>query len=89
MTLFTVLAVLHVTAGATALLAAVIATAAKVVDGSHKWHVVSGQTFFWAMCVVCATAVPMTIIHPSTFLLLIAIFSFYLIDLHKPQITCS
>ena len=37
----------------------------------------SGQVYFWAMFAIFATAIPMSILKPNLFLLLIAIFSFY------------
>lgn len=79
MVLFDILLVLHIGAGVTALIAAAVATITKYVDASHRIHVVAGTVFFIAMCLVCATAVPMSVIHPSTFLLLIALFSLYLV----------
>lgn len=78
MTLFGTLLLLHIAAGITALLAAVTAALSKMLDASHRVHVLAGRVFFWCMVLVCATAVPMTILHPSIFLALIAVFSFYL-----------
>jgi hypothetical protein len=65
----------HIAAGTTALVAAAAALATS--KGDH-WHVYAGRAFTLGMLVVFLTAVPMTLIRPNLFLLLIAVFSFYL-----------
>lgn len=72
-----ILLIVHVMAGFTALIAAAVATLSKVCDIEHRWHVYSGVVFFWGMVGVFLTAIPLAIIRPNTFLLLIAILSFY------------
>jgi len=77
MTLHSVLLIAHIGAGFAALCAAVVATLTKSLDIPHRWHVYSGTVFFWGMLGVFATAIPLAIIRPNTFLLLIAVLSFY------------
>ncbi len=75
--LFNTLLILHIAAGFTALFTAFVAIFSKVIDVAHKWHVYSGQVYFWAMFVIFVTAIPMSFLQPNLFLFLIAIFSFY------------
>ncbi len=73
--MYDVLLPLHIASGTTALLSAAIALATSK---GGRWHAYSGRAFVIAMLGVFLTAVPMTLIRPNLFLLLIAIFSFYL-----------
>lgn len=75
---FNTLLTLHITAGFTALLSALMAIFSRLLDVAHQWHVYSGRIYFWAMLVVFVTAIPMSLLHPNLFLFLISIFSFYL-----------
>src|SRR5687767_52191 len=72
-----ILLIVHIIAGFAALTAAVVATLTKTLDLAHKWHVYSGNIFFWGMLVVFLTALPLAVIRPNTFLFLIAFLSFY------------
>ena len=65
----------HIAAGTIALIAAAAALASSKGD---RWHVYAGRAFTLGMVVVFLTAVAMTLIRPNLFLLLIAVFSFYL-----------
>ena len=76
--LSSILLVLHIGAGFTALGSGLIAAGNKIFNRAHHWHVRVGRIFFAAMCVVFVTAVPLSILRANAFLLLIAIFSFYL-----------
>ena len=78
MTLIDFLLSIHITAGFAALLSAFVATLSKSFDAAHKWHVISGKVFFIGMSVVFCTALPISIVRSNIFLLLIAIFSFYM-----------
>ena len=69
------LLIIHISAGAIALLCAALAVSSAK---GQKLHVLSGRTYFWCMVVIFLTAIPMSIINSNTFLFLIAIFSFYL-----------
>ena len=69
---------LHIAAGATALLTALLAFLFKASNSAHKWHVYSGLIFFGSMAVVFGTAVPLAVIGENVFLLFIGVFSFYL-----------
>lgn len=77
MTADQILLIVHILAGFTALTAALLATLTKTLDLAHRWHVYTGNVFFWGMLVVFLTALPLAIIRPNTFLFLIAILSFY------------
>lgn len=75
---FCILLVIHVIAGFIALASAFIAAAIKTFNLPHKWHVYSGIAFVLGMAVIFVTAIPMAWMKSNVFLLLIAIFSFYL-----------
>ena len=74
--LFRVLLVFHIIAGTIAL---VVAPAAMVTVKGGRWHARWGLTYLWATVVIAATGAVMSFIHPSLFLLMIAVFSFYLV----------
>lgn len=73
-TVFQFLLLVHILAGASALLGGALAMTARKGGQLHRK---AGRAFFHGMLGVALTAVPMTLIHPSTFLLLIAGFSLY------------
>ena len=73
-TLHQSLLVVHILSGAAALIGGALAMTARKGGGTHR---IAGRVFFYGMLGVSFTAVPMTLIHPSTFLLLIAGFSLY------------
>jgi len=75
MTVYRLLLSIHIAAGFTALLAALVAV---VTTKGARAHVYAGRAFVVGMAVVFGTALPMTVIKPNLFLLLVAIFSFYL-----------
>ena len=66
---------IHILAGTIALLCSAVAVSS---EKGKKFHVLSGRTYFWCMVGIFLTAIPMSIINSNIFLLLIAIFSFYL-----------
>jgi uncharacterized membrane protein len=74
-TIYPVLRAVHIFFGMTALFVAPGAMAA--VKGS-LWHRRFGKVYFWSMASVAATAIVMTQIKPNLFLLMVALFSFYL-----------
>lgn len=75
MELFSILRIIHITAGILAFIVAPVALISKKGGDSHrKW----GKVFFWSMTVVAITAVIMAPMHDNLFLTLIAVFSFYL-----------
>jgi hypothetical protein len=76
--IYTALLTIHIIAGTCSLIGAGVAIFTKVFDGNHNWHLYGGRTFFFGMVIVFLTIVPMTLIKPNLFLLLIGIFSFYL-----------
>ena len=69
---------IHIAAGFSALVAAFVATITKALNLTHKWHIYSGRVFFGGMLIIFLTAVPLSITTGNIFLLLIAVFSFYL-----------
>ena len=73
--MYPVLLAIHIVAGFTALLASVVAVASPK---GARWHVYAGRVFVIGMALVFGTALPMTLIKPNLFLLLVAVFSLYL-----------
>ena len=71
-----ILLLIHVAAGSVALLAAV---AALFTAKGERHHVFAGRVYAVAMTVIFLTALPLAILGSSIFLLLIAVFSFYLV----------
>src|SRR3712207_4797961 len=74
--LFRALLVVHIFAGAIAL---VVAPGAMLTVKGGLWHRRWGWVYFWATTVISATGAVMSILHPSFFLLMVAVFSFYLV----------
>ena len=68
---------IHVVAGNIALLSAVGAVVFAKGGRAHAW---SGRAFAIGMTIIFLTAVPMALIRPNLFLLLIALFNFYLVS---------
>ena len=66
---------IHILAGSIALICAALAVSSAK---GKKFHVFAGRTYFWCMVAIFLTAIPMSIINDDIFLILIAIFSFYL-----------
>lgn len=72
-----IVVMIHILAGVLSLLTGMIAIAAN--PKGNKLHRRVGLMYFWAMFVIFATALVMvTTIHFNLFLLVIAIFSFYM-----------
>jgi uncharacterized membrane protein len=68
------LALLHVTAGFTALVVAPVAMLTAKGGITHRrW----GKVYYYAMVVVAASAVVLGLLRPNLFLTLLAVFSFY------------
>lgn len=65
----------HICAGFVAL---VVAPGAMVARKGGAWHRRWGKTYFWSMSVVALTAVPLALYGSDAFLLLTAVFAFYL-----------
>ena len=64
----------HITAGAVSFVMAPLALATAKGGAAHRrW----GKVYFWAMAVVAATALGLSLYRPILFLTLVAIFSFY------------
>jgi uncharacterized membrane protein len=66
--------ILHIAAGFTSLLTGILALLVK--KGS-KLHKRLGLVFFWSMMIIAGTAIAIAIPKQQTFLLMIAIFSFF------------
>lgn len=77
-TLFTVLLILHITAGTISLIAGPLS---MINRKGGKQHRLTGKIFFYAMMLVSGTAVTMAALpgHHSPFLLIIGVFSAYLV----------
>ena len=73
--MFSTLLSIHITAG---FLALVVAPAALASRKGGQWHLRWGRTYFYGMLVVAVTAIPMSLMRSGLFLLLAAVFSFYL-----------
>ena len=71
-----ILLIVHIAAGSIALLTAVVAI---ITAKGGRRHVLAGRIFAIAMTVIFLTALPLAILGSSIFLLLIAVFSFYLV----------
>lgn len=77
MTLYKLLLLLHIAAGAIALISGIFASSIKQFNWPHHWHKLFGLAFFFSMAVIFLTALPMSLIKPNMFLLFISIFSIY------------
>ena len=71
-----VLLLIHIAAGSTALAAAAVAL---VTAKGRVHHIRAGRVYAAAMAVVCATALPLAVFGSDVVLLLVAVFSFYLV----------
>ena len=70
-----ILLVIHIAAGSVALLAAL---GALLTPKGARWHILTGRVYAAGMTVIFLTAVPLAALDGNVFLLLIAVFSFYL-----------
>ncbi|MGH1487317.1 MAG: hypothetical protein ACRBCI_13975 [Cellvibrionaceae bacterium] len=77
MTLSSTLLIIHITAGAIALLSGLGASIVKQMSWKHHWHQRFGRCFFYGMSGIFLTAVPLSLITENIFLLLISLFTFY------------
>lgn len=73
--LFKILLIIHIIAGTIGLLTGTINIIRKKGD---KPHILVGRFFFWGMMVNAVAGFVMSILHTNIFLLIIAVFSFYL-----------
>ena len=73
--IFKVVLTLHILCGGIALF---VAPGAMLTRKGGLWHRRWGKAYFWSMVVVVLTAVLMSLMRFNPFLLLIAVFSFYL-----------
>jgi hypothetical protein len=78
MNVYEVLLVIHIVSGIITLLTAVVAMVSKTLELPHQWHVLSGRVFALAMTLIFLTALPLSLIKFNLFLLLVSLFSFYL-----------
>ena len=74
---YKLLLAIHVVAGNLALLSAAGAVVFAKGGRAHAW---TGRAFALGMTIIFLTAVPMTLIRPNLFLLLVALFNFYLVS---------
>src|SRR5947207_13619105 len=73
--MYALLLTIHIAAGFTALTAAAVAV---LTPKGERAHVYAGRVFVLGMALVLLTALPMALMKLNLFLLLVAIFSFYL-----------
>ena len=73
--LYNLLRLAHIAAGGVALF---MAPGAILIVKGGLWQRRWGKIYFWAMAVVAASALAMTLLKPNVFLLMIALFAFYL-----------
>ncbi len=71
-----ILLAVHIAAGSVSLATAGVAL---ITAKGGRWHVLAGRVYAAGMTIVFLTAVPLAILGGSTFLFLIALFSFYLV----------
>jgi uncharacterized membrane protein len=74
--LFRALLAVHICAGTIALL---VAPGAMVTVKGGLWHRRWGKAYVWAMLVIAVTGAVMSFLRPNLFLLMVAVFSFYLV----------
>ena len=72
----TALLVVHIAAGSVSLATAGVAL---ITTKGGRWHVLAGRVYAVGMTIVFLTAAPLAVLVSSSFLLLIALFSFYLV----------
>ena len=70
------LLIFHIAAGSVALATAAVALL-TIKGGTH--HVRAGRVYAAAMALVCVTALPLAVLGSDVLLLLVAVFSFYLV----------
>ncbi len=74
-----ILLIIHIAAGFLALASALVAITNKLLSLKHQWHVYSGRVYFASMLTITVTAIPIALLTNNRFLLLIAVFSGYLV----------
>jgi hypothetical protein len=74
--LYRILLLIHICAGTVAL---VVAPGAMITVKGGLWHRRWGKAYVWAMVVIAATGTVMSLLRPNLFLLMVAVFSFYLV----------
>ena len=72
---FRLILMIHIFFGSVALFAA---PGAMLTRKGGLWHRRWGKIYFWSMAVVVLSAVVLSLMRPGLFLLLVAVFSFYL-----------
>ena len=70
-----ILLLFHILCGSLSLISSALSISSKKGQRTHRFF---GKIYFWGMVGVFLTAIPLAIIKLNVFLLLIAIFSFYL-----------
>ena len=76
--MYSTLLAIHVAAGFISLTGGFASAATKALPVAHGWHKRFGRLFLFGMCGVLATALPMTVLRPNLFLLMITLGSIYL-----------
>ena len=73
--LIRILLLFHILCGSLSLISSALSISSKKGQRTHRFF---GKIYFWGMVGVFLTAIPLAIFKLNVFLLLIAIFSFYL-----------
>jgi uncharacterized membrane protein len=73
---FKIMLIVHIIGGCTSLLVGLLILFFKKGD---KRHILLGSIFFWSMLCSSIVSIPMSILHPNTFLLLIGIWTIYML----------
>ena len=73
--LISILLLFHILSGSLTLISSALSIYSKKGQRTHRFF---GKIYFWGMVGVFLTAIPLAIFKLNVFLLLIAIFSFYL-----------
>jgi uncharacterized membrane protein len=73
MELFTLIKIIHIVAGATALITGLIA---MLTLKGGKVHRLNGKLYFWSMAVIFVTSIYMSLFKEMIFFVLVALFSF-------------
>jgi uncharacterized membrane protein len=73
---FKIMLIMHIIGGCTSLFLGLLILLLKKGD---KRHVLLGSIFFWSMLCSSIVSIPMSILHPNTFLRLIGILTIYML----------
>ncbi|MFM2392209.1 MAG: hypothetical protein RLZZ546_186, partial [Bacteroidota bacterium] len=76
MDFFKIMLIVHIIGGGTSLL---IGLLILFLQKGDKRHIFLGSIFFWSMLCASIVSIPMSIFHPNIFLMLIGIWTIYML----------